>query len=323
MIELESSSTTLTTNSILKNPIFENAFKKKKIKIVAPASGTSPELIETLRILPELDLEIPSSIINSGIFFHACNDDERFQLLENALFDVSPNVIIWTLRGGYGSARLIDKLALLKPPKQEKIFIGFSDNTALHLFLSQKWHWQTIHGAGFAKIIDPTQDPQNYLRIAEIVANKINPPTITNLMPLNKEAKSAIELKGLLTGGNLTLVETSIGTPWQIQTAGKIVFLEEVGEKGYRIDRSLNHLRQAGLLKDVKAILFGAFTDPMSDNGNRIAIERFAQETTVPIFKTDQFGHEDINYPLIYNCMSEIMFTKQLGYELIMSPRNQ
>jgi muramoyltetrapeptide carboxypeptidase len=320
MLKKKSAATNLSFNPVLKNELFLEIFNSRIIKIVAPASGTSPEKIEQLQLLSELNIEISSTIINQDILFHASGDDQRFEQLKKALYDKSKKTIIWTLRGGYGSARLIDRLSKLPMPKDEKIFIGFSDNTALHLFLSQQWHWQTIHAAGFAQILDPTQDSQNYMKIAEIVANSVPTQSISNLKPLNIEATGTNEIKGYLTGGNLTIVGTSIGTPWQIQTAGKIVFLEETGEKGYRIDRSLNHLRQAGLLKDVKAVLFGAFMHKSRDNGINIALERFAKETSIPIYKTDQFGHGKINYPLIYNTMYEIIPTDNQYYDLRIDP---
>ncbi len=309
-------------NPALNNKLFQETFSSRPIKVVAPASGTSPEKMEQLQLLPHLTLVIPPKIMSQDILFHANNDEERFEQLRTALYDESNKTIIWTLRGGYGSARLINQLSTLPPPKHEKIFIGFSDNTALHLFLSQQWHWQSIHAAGLAELLDPAQDPQNYIRIAEIITYGLPSQSIDNLKPLNISALKANPIKGYLTGGNLTLVESSIGTPWQIQTATKILFLEEVGEKGYRIDRSLNHLRQAGLLKEVKAIIFGEFITKIKDKGVKIALERFAKETTMPIYQTDQFGHGKMNYPLIYNTVAEITPTHHQYYDLKMHPRS-
>lgn len=109
------------------------------------------------------------------------------------------------------------------------------------------------------------------------------------------------------------MIQTSIGTAWQIQSAGKILFLEEVGEKGYAVDRTLNHLKQAGLLKNVRAIIFGQFLAPRDEKEVvaseyiSLALERFAKETSIPVFKNEQFGHGSINYPIIYNAKSDII----------------
>lgn len=309
-------------NPILQNKVFHDLFDSITIHVVAPASGTSPEKIAQLQLLFGLTIEISPTIINQDILFHATGDEERFEQLKKAFYNQSKKRVIWTLRGGYGSARLIDKLSVLPKPECEKIFIGFSDNTALHLFLSQQWGWQTIHASGFAQLLDKNQDPQNYMRIAEIVANTAKTHSISHLQPLNSKAMTVKPIKGYLTGGNLTIVETSIGTRWQAQTADKIVFLEEVGEKGYRIDRSLNHLSQAGLFKDVTAIVFGAFTHKTDAKEINIALERFATENDIPIYKTDQFGHAEVNYPLIYNTMAEIIPLNHEEYELKMNSRN-
>ena len=122
-----------------------------------------------------------------------------------------------------------------------------------------------------------------------------------------------------MQGGNLTIVESSIGTRWQIETAGALLFLEDVGEKGYRIDRSLNHLRQAGLLNHVEGIIFGECSGP-DEKGIRVAIERFAHETPIPVYQTDQFGHGQINYPIMYHAAAEIIPARDsTDYQLLMN----
>ena len=292
-------------NSALYDSQFQEAFRSKIIKVVAPASGMSLEQIAKLQALPGLSVEMPSNIITQDIMFHASSDENRFEQLHAALFDDSCKSVIWTLRGGYGSARLLDRLKALTPPRQEKILIGFSDNTALHLFLSQSWHWRTIHASGFAQLLSPEQDPQNYIRIAELVHHQITHQALTDLKPLNNVATQSVKTTGRMQGGNLTLVESSIGTHWEIKTKGTLLFLEEVGEKGYRIDRSLHHLYQAGLLKDVNAIVFGTCSGP-DKKGIRVALDRFAQEMMIPVYQTNQFGHDKINYPIKYASMAEI-----------------
>lgn len=308
-----------TFNSIITDINFQKTFQSRTIKLVAPASATDPEMIEQLRTLAHLNIDIPDNIIEKNIIFHANSDEERLLQLKNALYDKSSNTIIWALRGGYGSARLIDHLSQCPKPEIEKIFIGYSDITALHLFLSQQWQWKTIHGAGLAKLLAPNQDPQNFQRIATIISKKEKTLTLYPLVPLNKAALSTKKISGRITGGNLSIIQTSIGTHWQIQTTGKILFLEEVGEEGYRIDRALNHLKQSGLLKDVHGIVFGQLIDALDlpsapvSNEITVALERFATDTHIPVFKNNQFGHGHTNYPIIYNAESEIILNKNTG----------
>ncbi len=317
--------------------IFSKAFAGKTIKIVAPASGISSEKLKALQELKYLNLgfkiDIPDDILyqdthENKIPYHANSDEKRFEQLKVALLEQSENTIIWALRGGYGCARLFDELKKLPipDPKYKKIVIGFSDITALHLFLSQTWGWTCIHGSGFSQLLDAKQDPQNFLKIAEmilrieeqedkLISKNNNNNNILNysalfddIKPMNDLASSDL-LHGLLTGGNLTLLENSIGTHWQIQTAGKVLLLEEVGEKGYRVDRSLYHLYQAGLFHDVKAIILGQFSAPENNTPEEkvidIALQRFANEMSIkmqiPVYKTNQFGHGDVNYPWVYS----------------------
>jgi len=236
--------------------------------------------------------------------FHTHTDLKRFQHLKEALLDKSSD-IIWALRGGYGSAKLIDRLVKMKKPKKEKIFIGFSDITALHLFFSQHWGWKTIHAHGLTGLLQPELEPQNFKAIANIIAQKTDVAIIKNLKPLNARAQKTKKATGLLTGGNATLIQTGIGTCWQIHTEKKILFLEDVNEKAYKVDRLLNHLKQAQLFQKVKAIVFGKFSDTLTDTD--VPLKRFASEINVPVFKTDQFGHGNLNCPLIYNARSEVV----------------
>jgi len=299
-----------SVNPVLQDQSFQEAFQPYTIQLVAPGSGTEPEKIEQLRTLTQLKINIPENVMAESIIFHANSDEERLKQLINALYDRSRSTLIWSLRGGYGSARLIQALSQLPKPKTEKVFIGFSDLTALHLFLSQQWGWNTIHGSGLAGLLNPTQDPQNFQKIAQIVSKKESVLKLTPLTPLNAPAKNLKKISGRLTGGNLTMIQTSIGTLWQIETTGKILFLEDTGSKGYQIDRTLHHLKQAGLLKHVRGIVFGDFSDSPDAAHVAVALERFANETQIPIFKTDQFGHGKLNYPLIYNAKSEIVLNK-------------
>lgn len=293
-------------NPVLLDPAFQQAFTNRKILLIAPASGIEPEKIQAIRTQTQLDIEVPNDIMVKAVPYHAQTDEQRFKFLKKALFTQSKKTILWTLRGGYGTARLIDKLENLPIPKQQKIFIGSSDITALHLFLSQRWGWHTIHGSGLSELTNVQKDPQNLLRIADIVAKRSTQAQINDLMPYNALAESTPKITGRLTGGNLSIIQTSLGTRWQIKTAGKIIFIEDVKEKGYKIDRALNHLRQAGIFAKAKAIVFGDFFDPADEHVD-FALKRFASEVNIPVFKTNQFGHGKMNYPLIYNSKSEIV----------------
>src|SRR5207248_2342713 len=159
---------------------------------------------------------------------------------------------IWTLRGGYGSARLFNLLNTMKKPAKSKIFVGYSDATFLHLFLS-RWDWKTIHAAGAGELLDANKKAKNFLHLFDILSGKIKNINYNGFKALNNAAKSIDEIKSSITGGNLTILVHSLGTPWQLKGANKIVFVEDVGIRGYALDRAFNHLVQANAFKDVVA----------------------------------------------------------------------
>jgi muramoyltetrapeptide carboxypeptidase len=310
----------LSASSINKNNSeFLSLLKNNKITVVAPASGIDSNLLANLRNITALQLNIDNNCFNGKASFHSADNETRFLCLKNAIF-AQDNNVIWTLRGGYGSAKLIPQLQLLAKPEKEKLFIGFSDMTALHLFFTQEWGWKTIHGNGIAEILKPDKERQNFSKIAKIISGASKQARISGLIPYNTVAKSSKQISGKLTGGNLTIVQTSIGTSWQIQTVGKILFLEDTDFQPYRLDRVLYHLQQAGLLDNVTAIIFGTFG---SDNSNILSVlGNFAATLNIPVFKSNRFGHGKINDPIIYNCQSKILLSGENQFELIMSLYN-
>jgi muramoyltetrapeptide carboxypeptidase len=281
-----------------------------KINVVAPASGASDKDLFTLQN-SGLNLEFQSSCFNSINPFHSADDETRFECLKNAIYNEDIEVI-WCLRGGYGSAKLIEKLMELSKPKKQKIFIGYSDITALHIFFTQEWGWKTIHGSVLIELILNEKDVSSMLKLSHLITNKKKEAIIEDIIPLNQVAKNIIKIDASLTGGNLTMVTTSLGTKWNIKTKGKILFLEDVNVKPYQIDRLLNHLKQAMVLEGLKAIVFGSFDSDKKDTMELLKI--FADEIKIPIFKTDRSGHGKFNDPIIYNSSSFIVSSTKKGY---------
>lgn len=299
------------TNPILSDEKFMQFLATKHIRVIAPSSAvSSAENTQLNAIIPAEVVRNSAEWTGSPIPFHATTDEKRWAALKEALYD--PNIkIIWTLRGGYGSARLIQYLLTLKPPAQKKVVIGYSDTTALHLFLSQRWGWKTIHGAGFKELLNAEKDPNNFKIIMDILSGQAAVVEVNDLVPLNFAAKRTQKISGALTGGNLTLMQTSIATPWQLQARDKIVFIEDVGVRGGQIDRTLYHLKEAGLFNGVKAIVFGEFEfDTLGSLDNLFSLKKFAAETNIPVFKTNQFGHDKSNVPLVYNAQAEIKISE-------------
>ena len=267
------------------------------VEIIAPASRCSDEVLSDLKeLLTSWQL---NCIIDNDIFgpdlLCANTDEIRFRSLKNALQHSETKAIICA-RGGYGSMRLIPALRQITPPRYPKLFVGMSDLTALHLFLEQQWQWPTIHGA----LARDKFSSKSIASLKSILFGEVEQVELFGL-PLNRHAEKNSIIETTLTGGNLSLVQTSIGTLWQINGKHKIIFLEEVSERGYRIDRMLEHLCQAAIFKDAAAIFFGDFIEGNEPNGSSLikpVLKRFAQHCAIPVVQISGIGHGYINTPI-------------------------
>jgi muramoyltetrapeptide carboxypeptidase len=272
------------------------------VDIIAPAGFSGPErLVKAVAELSKWGLVARTNIDFSSFHpYHSDEDEVRFNDLKNALY--SDSKIIWCLRGGYGSARLLEKLSKLKKPKTSKILIGYSDITALHLFLNQKWGWTSIHGPMITSFSDAQFDKKCLSEIKNLLTSNKDQKEF-KLIPLNPLAETLkTKISGDLIGGNLAIVQSLIGTKFQLKAKDNIVFLEDVNEKGYQIDRMLNHLLMSGDLAKAKAIVLGDFSGGDESGGENyvaFALTRFALVQKIPVYRSSEFGHGKTNRPLV------------------------
>lgn len=280
------------------------------VDIIAPASH-SPDLklSEGLGWLTSLGLipRVPHDLIDPDIFF-ASSLKQQLAHFKEALY--SDSKAIWCLRGGYGSMRLIPYLEKMKPPKKAKLLIGFSDITSLHLYLNQKWKWPTLHGRTISQL-GINHHSQDREELIEILFGRKKKKSFDQLKPLNPYAEKERTIKGKLVGGNLRILQSSLGTDWELEAKGKIVFVEDVSERGYSVDRMFEQLHQAKILhKGVKALIFGDFTAGDEKNGeNHIhyAFQRFAQRVNYPVLMGLPCGHGEENFALPFNTKCELI----------------
>ncbi|MDL2207722.1 LD-carboxypeptidase [Desulfovibrio sp. OttesenSCG-928-F20] len=276
------------------------------IVVVAPGSGFAGEDRDLAYALAhKAGLLFPEKAVDAGrVPYTANNDEQRLHLLADAL--TRPDIdIIWAMRGGYGSSRLLEDLAALKlDPERKKILVGYSDITFLHLFL-HKLGWQSVHGSMLWEMTHPDKDENNFRLLAALLSGRLPELRYEGLRPANKAAREqASPIQGPLIGGNLTCLTATAGTPWAPEGEGAILFLEDVNEPGYKIDRMLIQLRQIGLLGKARAVLLGSFT--RGDKDSTFALQRFADNCPIPVFTSDLFGHGAKNYPLVLNAPAVI-----------------
>lgn len=275
------------------------------IAVVAPSSGLRGESVEkAYAYAAQLGIPFPREALDpAAVPYTANSDEQRLRLLADALADPATGVL-WALRGGYGSGRLLEDLAALPVPPTEKTFVGYSDATFLHLYF-QRLGWRTIHGAMFWEIGAKDSDPENFRRLAALLAGETAELVYDDIRPLNRAAESlAAPIRGIVVGGNLTCLAAAAGTPWAVDARGGILFLEDVKEGGYKIDRLLTQLRQSGALASASAVLLGTFT--AGDEHTGYALKRFAESMEKPVFQCDFFGHGEKNYPLPFNVPAEL-----------------
>lgn len=278
---------------------------KRGLAIVAPAGGIPSSEIQNIQSLVQgFHASLPGNALAPGRVPYTANTDAaRLDVLTKALTDPRSG-IVWSLRGGYGSGRLLDDLSKVSKPARPKVFIGYSDMTFLHLFL-QKWGWQTVHASMLWELTVPEKDPDNFRKLAALLAGRQKELRYDGLTPFNALAKNQKQpIEGVITGGNLACLASAAGTPWALKSDGKILFLEDIQEPGYRLDRLFVQLQDSGALRGMKAVILGSFVQCKDDAG--FALERFADECPVPVFKTELFGHGKMNYPLVFNAPSRL-----------------
>jgi muramoyltetrapeptide carboxypeptidase len=275
------------------------------IHLIAPSYPILEEDVNRAKSYFEtlgMQVTLPLNLLGEDLLC-ANTDEMRLTHLQRALDDPSAD-IIWLLYGGYGLTRLIPHLFQREKPKKEKLFIGYSDGTALHVFLNQIWNWRSLHGSGALQVVKKTVGAQTIEATVYMAREGLSHYIPPILKPFNTQAREMSSLSGKLIGGNLCILQCSIGSSWQLNPSGKILFLEDVDERGYRIDRMLMHLQQANLLEDVKAIIFGDFVKGIEPNGTSLVLpvlQRFAENVSLPVFYLPGCGHGDENFPLPFN----------------------
>lgn len=243
--------------------IISAAGTSRWIGIAAPSSLLNPELLEkgAERLASwGYAVRTDDSLLAKHRYL-AGTDAARAQALMRIIKDPSVGTI-WCARGGYGATRLLALLDKMGAPealrKTPKLLLGFSDATALHFYVQR---------LGLASVHSPMPATASWQKLKP-ATERLLKLTLKGQLPIGAGSHTALwrtnaietgASEGLLTGGNLTLLANLIGTPWQPNLRGKILFLEDCGERPYRVDRMLTQLENAGLLKGLAGVLLGDF----------------------------------------------------------------
>ena len=275
-----------------------------RVALVAPAGPLSPERIEQ-SVARCLSLALDPVVFPAATSRHrflAGTDAQRLGDLQSAFDDPSIDAV-WALRGGYGTLRIFDRLDLARQREAPIPWIGFSDNTTIHL-LHAALGVVSFHGphpgADFPR---ETEDSFRKVLFAAEPAGAL-PDRETDPRP---RALVGGRVEAPLIGGNLALLAALCGTPWTPKARGRILFVEEIGEAVYRVDRMLLQLQRSGVLDGVEGLAFGRFAGA-PDDVHPIAdvLLEFAERIGVPAVVDLPFGHFDHNCTLPVGVRAEL-----------------
>jgi muramoyltetrapeptide carboxypeptidase len=271
-----------------------------RIQVVAPSSPFPVEDFDRgvarLRLRYDVRYE-PALFERQGYLAGA--DERRAAELLRAIEDDSVHAIV-AARGGYGATRILDRLDPEKVASHPKLLVGFSDASALHALWARAGR-----GSLHASMVAALGRCDDVLVERWVRAVEGSPPgPLSGLTAIARGRAS-----GVLLGGNLAVLTALLGTPHALPLAGCVLFLEEVGERPYRVDRMLTTWRNAGALASVRAVVLGAFTDaPPGPDGvtvEQVLAERLS-DLGIPVLAGVPSGHVDDNLELPLGAVAEV-----------------
>jgi muramoyltetrapeptide carboxypeptidase len=272
-----------------------------KIRIVSPAGKVKEEnVIPAVEWLTQQGFKVElGKHVFAEHFQFAGTDKQRLDDLQTALDDPEAAAIICS-RGGYGTVRIIDKLKFNNFKKYPKWLIGFSDITILHTCINNLGV-ATIHGVMPRHFLDENKIPtENLVSLMQLIkGEKVN--YSLNPEKNNKSGKAV----GELVGGNLSIISSLQGTKYEIDTYGKILFLEDIDEFLYHTDRMIHQLNLSGKLDNLAGFIIGDFTD-MKDNESPFGksvhdiISEAVEEFDYPVCFGFPAGHDKKNLALAF-----------------------
>ncbi|WP_210148460.1 S66 peptidase family protein [Chryseobacterium scophthalmum] len=304
--------------------IFPKSLKKgDKIAIISPAGSVEPtqlekgiEMIKSKGFEPVLGENLYTKFSNG--YNYAGTEEQRLKDMNWALND-SEISAVWASRGGYGCQHLIHGLNLKEFTKNPKWYIGYSDNTVIQSFLLKKGfvsiHGQTIKTSSFGVT------EESYDLIFDVLKGK-KPKYSLKSNQFNKKGN----IEGELIGGNLALIYALLGTKYSFDFKDKILFIEDIGENFYALDRMIMSLELAGVFTKIKGLIVGGMTNMGDEKDNKQYEESFDEfanqliadrisKYNFPVVFDFPNGHIKDNRPLIIGSKVKIKVNDKVKVE--------
>jgi len=269
-----------------------------QIRLVTPSGTIDPAFIDgAKKVLTSWGLNVTEGeFARTEYGRFGGTKEQRIADLQVALDDTEVKAILCS-RGGYGVAQLIDKLDFTKFGANPKWLIGFSDITILHNAISNL-NIASIHGIMAKHLTELPADCEQVQQLKNILFGKLPHYQIPS-HALNRTGKA----EGKLIGGNLSVLVGMIGTSFDLPYEGSILFLEDIAEKPYHIDRMMQQLRLSGALSKISGLILGQFSDCEEDPLMKQTIAEIIFENVkaykYPVCFNFPSGHVDYNLPLV------------------------
>ncbi|MCL2349923.1 MAG: LD-carboxypeptidase [Defluviitaleaceae bacterium] len=284
--------------------------KGGRVALIAPASppensdlvSFAAAYIKSLGLVP-----VMGESCNAAYGYLAGDDDLRARDVNWAFSDESISGV-FCLRGGYGIQRILDKIDFEMIKQNPKVFCGYSDVTALHTAINQK--------SGFITFHTPMPATPGFVRADSYTLNKFKEQifepgarSLENPQGYEWRFLTHGKAEGALCGGNLSIIASSMGTPYEMDTRGKIIFIEEVEEQPYKIDRMLNQMRLADKFGQAAGVVFGDFADCIAPEPEKsLDIVQIINnlKLTIPVLYNFRCGHCYPNASLPMGAMAQL-----------------
>jgi len=276
----------------------ESLNQKGKISIISPSGVITPDLIEgATRRLQNWGYDVSEGRYARAVHGRfAGTEAQRIHDLQEAINDDSLMAVLCS-RGGYGLAQIIDQIDFSPLQKLHKWLIGFSDITIIHAALSNL-HVPSVHGV-MAKHLTELPDESDSLQLLKNILKGHRPVYQIAGDAMNREGY----VKGILTGGNLSVLMGLRGTPFEPDYQDSILFIEDIAEEPYHIDRIMQNFRLGGVFSKISGLVVGHFTNCKEDPLMHKSIKEIILTATAgchfPVCFGFPAGHEDENHPLI------------------------
>ena len=284
-----------------------------RISIIAPSGVVEREYVEKTKAVFEswgLNVVLGGYIFNKYGRF-AGTESERLYDLQNSLDNPDIQAVFFA-RGGYGIVGILDRISLEKFKQNPKWLIGYSDITALHSLISGTGIC-SLHAPMSSHLAQEGGNDKSSLFLKQILFGEKPEYTINN-HALNRKGSCT----GYVRGGNLSVLYGLRGTQYDILTKNTILFIEDINEQAYHIDRMMQNLKLGGILGKISGLIVGQFSgcndDPQMNCSIYESIYHLVEEYDYPVCFDFPTGHVDINYPMIENGESLLNIDEQSAY---------